>query len=273
MGTAISWPRLGSRWPIKEHVMSRIELPGPSTYVPVARSFLYRSLSLGFARPTRDIHAALRDGRFIQDLWDKLSLIAFMEPLLSERDPSIRWVSENMRSLSFEDVERGYTLGLQSTVSPARLTGRRRIREGEGTGDATIAEIRKCYELFGLITKGEEVPCGQHDHFPIKLELLHYLTLKEFQAGGHRDKAKLLDLLTTQKDFLERHLISQLPRCLAALRKSPGVPAVYTELTRIASEFVSRDIDWITLRISEESASSETAQRSPRASIDVGSQG
>ena len=252
--------------------MSRIELPGPSTYVPVARSFLYRSLSLGFARPTRDIHVALRGGRFMQELWDKLSLIAYMEPLLSERDPSIRWVSENMKSLSFEDFEASYTLGLKSTASSSRLSGERRIREGEGTGDTTIAELRKCYELFGLNTKGEEVPCGHHDHLRAKLEFLHYLTLKEFQAGSHRDKFKLLGLLKTQKDFVERHLISHLPRCLTELRKSPGVPAVYTELTRIASEFVSRDVDWITLRIWEESASPEVAQRRPKESVDVESQ-
>ncbi|MHC1741930.1 MAG: molecular chaperone TorD family protein [Syntrophobacteraceae bacterium] len=231
--------------------MSRIEIPSPATYVPVARSFLYKSLSLGFAHPTRDTHAALRDGRFMHEVWDKLSLIAHLIDLLPERASSIRMVSESLASLSFEDFETSYTLDFERAVADATQST---AHTGQNER-VSAAEIKKCYEGFGLTMNKMGILCTALDHLPSKLEFLHYLTLKEFQAGSHRNNAKTLEYLTAQKDFLECHLVSLLPLYLASFRRSPRIPAVYVELMRIASDFVRRDVEWVARRIEEESCS------------------
>lgn len=240
--------------------MTQIQIPSAATYVPVARSFLYKSLSVALGPPTRDNHAALRDGRFMNELWDKLSLIGYLEELLPERATSIRRVTENLSKLPYEELEASYVFCFEQDAEgrSERPSTEAEPLAHEGQDRGFSVEVRKYYDVFGLSMENTGTPWNDPDHLALKLSFLHYLTLKEFQAGSHGNKEKALDYLEIQRGFLEKHLLNRLSLFLARLQSPHPAAAVYLELTRIASEFVRRDIDWILSRIEAELLRSDT---------------
>lgn len=99
-------------------------------------------------------------------------------------------------------------------------------------------DLIRFYEHFGLQYDGGAIRLWP-DHLLIELECVHYLAFLE--SGTAADPASLR---RAQRDFLERHLLSWLPRLVQRLGSLPSAEP-YVTLTSVLQQFLSADRDWL----------------------------
>jgi putative dimethyl sulfoxide reductase chaperone len=245
--------------------MTHIELPSPAVYVPVARGFLYKSLSLGFSYPSQSAYAALQDGRFMQELWDRVSLISYLQDMLPTRVESTLMVSADLRGCSFEEFKTRH-VGAFGTAGPELPFPLNESRIREAGGDTLVEEIHESFERLGLSRRNQGITRGLPDHLSVELEFLQFLALKEFQAESQKDWEYATGYLQVQKHFIEWRLLKSFPGFFATFERSDRMPVLYSELVRITSEYVRRDSQWVTRRLENHQSRVEW-KKSRRSSI------
>ena len=190
-----------------------------------ARSRLYRLLADGLVYPARSLFAALKAGRYrddMQETWQALSRDP--EPVFDGLVASGKYLDFQAEYLRLFEVGMG--------VPPCPLySGIYR-----GGRKAVMEELTRFYNFFNLsIEQGAgELP----DHLATELEFMHFLAFKEL-AALHRN-VDAAPYRRAQADFLERQLASWLPALEARLgRLSP--PPFYVALVWLTNAFVQAE--------------------------------
>ena len=198
----------------------------------LARSVIYRLLSLGFLYPTNDLVTALRDEA-------------------GKADKSVNvygdWVTRLAKAFE-EDSDHASISGLESDY--ARLfdasiqTPCPPYESNYGsnhTYDLTreLADVAGFYRAFGLnmSNTNKEMP----DHISAEMEFMHILTLKEAHATmkGWSDKISLTR--DAQKKFLQAHLGRWTSAICTAIQQSADVK-FYRELADITNSHIEREV-------------------------------
>jgi DMSO reductase family type II enzyme chaperone len=209
-----------------------------STELAVARSNLYKLLSIGYSRPSQDLYRFISSGEFEKALRKSILDIPW-EP----------WQRQALGLLetdfalppgSFQDYESLYIsifdVGVPKAPCPL---GEGFYRIGSHRGEV-ILEVLTFYKAFALAIS--DAFKDLHDHIVAELEFLHFLTFKEQQAARERSDSD--PYLRAQQDFIDRHLGTMFPGMrISAERVLKG--GFFLTLIRLTELFVAWDRDYI----------------------------
>jgi DMSO reductase family type II enzyme chaperone len=209
-----------------------------ATELAVARSGLYKLLSIGYSRPTEDLYQFITSGGY--------------EKAVREVIRDIPW--DRMQGQALRLLDEGFTLGAGSFQEYESLyistfdVGMPRppcpLCEGWYSGGSNrsrvLHEVLTFYRAFGLSLS--EKFQDLHDHIVAELEFMHFLTFKEGQAG--REESDCAPYLRAQRDFIERHLGTMFPRMRVAL-ETVLKEGFFLALTRLAELFITCDRGYV----------------------------
>jgi putative dimethyl sulfoxide reductase chaperone len=217
---------------------------------PIVRSSVYKLLALAFKYPTPEVFEAYRDGDFIAALWDDMSRLPHLQSLVKEEAESQHKVKKELEGVTFQDFEVGYTRTFdvgapQPPCPPYEGVYRQGVER-----TALMIEVSEFYKHFGLAMSKEDGNRELPDHLSAELEFLHFLTFKEAQAMAEDTPDLLKGYVLAQKDFLERHMVSWLPKFCEKLQSSTKTP-FFRELAGTALKFVQADFDLTKSRLEE----------------------
>lgn len=230
--------------------MNYSTMPSAAIIDPIARSTVYKLLSLAFRYPTPEYFEGYRQGEFMSTLWENLSALPYLKELVDEELGTKDKVHKGLEGIAFEDFEVGYaqTFDVGAPEPPCPPYEGVYRQEVERTG--LLIEVAEFYKHFGLGMSKEEGNRELPDHLCAELEFLHFLAFKEAQAMEENTPDLLKGYVLAQKDFLERHIISWLPGFSEKLESSAAVP-FFGETARIASKFTRMDFDRACSRLRE----------------------
>jgi DMSO reductase family type II enzyme chaperone len=192
--------------------MDDVTMPVISTADPIARSAMYRLLSLAFRFPTAEVFARYQNGEYLSELLDRLSVIPHLEGLSTEEAGRRQEVQEGLRGLGLEDFRVRYTstFDVGAPEPPCPPYEGVYLKGVERTG--FMIRLSEFYRRFGLGISQEEGKRELPDHLSAELEFLHFLAFKEAQARSDPQHAEFLHgYLLAQRDFIQHHLTVWLP--------------------------------------------------------------
>ena len=195
-----------------------------------ARSRLYRLLADGFLYPDRTFFAALKAGRYRDDVVESYRSLSYGAELeFDELVATGSYVDFQAQYLRIFEVGMG--------TPPCPLYGGLH----RGGRKAVMEELTRFYNFFGLsLEQGAgELP----DHVTTELEFMHFLAFKELSALC-RDE-DVTPYRRAQYDFLDRQLISWLPSLAARLEGLAPPPLFYTALSSVTNAFVRAEHSYI----------------------------
>lgn len=217
----------------------------------LARSVIYRLLSLGFLYPTRDLVATLRDEAGKAD---------------KEVDVYGRWVTrltkvfeEGVDQISISGLESDYARLFEASVQtpcPPYESNYGSINTFGMTRQ--LADVAGFYRAFGLKLSdtNKEMP----DHISAEMEFMHILTLKEAHATMEGWKDKVSITRDAQKKFLQDHLGRWASAICTAMQKSAGAE-FYRELADITNSHIEREVSLF--KIKPEKVKKRVEEESP----------
>ncbi|PWC40407.1 molecular chaperone TorD family protein [Azospirillum sp. TSO22-1] len=199
-----------------------------------ARSNVYGLLAVGFRYPDDETFELIRNGSFVQAFLDNLTIglpaavddFRFRVNALAEagtdlptfENEYLRAFQTNAPSPSIPLYEGSYLPGVQK----ARI----------------LLELRGFYKHFGLDINQDERDL--EDSLTAELEFMQFLAAKQSQA--HEEGLSADPYVLAQRDFLERHLTTWLPKFESQVTEK--VPFVfYRSLAAIARVYAERDLD------------------------------
>lgn len=164
----------------------------------VARSAIYRILSLGFSYPEREILDFLGEG-LAGKLKEALQLLP--ETYRESLAPGVKDL-ESAQAFTDElegEYERLFRTELLSTPYETEYDPMRSVRKGQ-----ELADILGFYRAFGLAPseRRKELP----DHIAVELEFMSLLLQKEAYAGLNGWSEKVEVSIDAQRKFLRDHL-------------------------------------------------------------------
>jgi TorA maturation chaperone TorD len=114
-------------------------------------------------------------------------------------------------------------------------------REDRLIGESTVAVI-EAYARAGFADIAPEA--GPQDHIAVELKFLALLALREMEAWRGGDVAGAEKRLAQQREFLERHLATWVPRWADRLKAEARMPlfAALAELTRAGLDQASLEL-------------------------------
>lgn len=217
---------------------------------PMIRSSVYQLLSLVFKYPSPELFKAYRDGEFMAELWEGMSQLTHLQPLVNEEAELQHKVKKDLEGISFQDFEVGFTRTFDVGAPEPPCPPYEGIHRQGIERTHVMLEVSQFYKHFGLKMSDEEGRRELPDHLCAELEFLHFLTIKEAQAMQEDTPELLKGYVMAQKDFLERHLASWLPDYCQKLEKSAKAP-FYSDLARVTQKFTNLDLEWAASRFQE----------------------
>jgi putative dimethyl sulfoxide reductase chaperone len=198
------------------------------TAAPLARSHLYRLLSDCFLFPEREFFEDVRSGDLEAELTEALDGLPYsIEPSGAFQGFAID------AETSYEEFQSGFIQHFEVGTAgpPCPLYG----GIYQGGRNQVWEELIRFYNHFGLrlAPENRDLP----DHVSTELEFMHYLCFREAVAN---DGAERGQLLTAQRDFLERHLARWLPLLDQRARKR-GVAPTYLAVVTLTAAFVAAE--------------------------------
>ena len=202
-------------------------LTTPAEETTAARSSLYRLLADGFVYPDDACFAALKAGRYRDDVQ------GICDALPYDLEPAYDGLVASGTYTDFQaEYLRLFELGTGMPPCP--------LFSGlyQGGRKAVMEELTRFYHFFGLsIEQGAgELP----DHVTTELEFMHFLTFKELVALRQSEDAA--PCRRAQADFLERQLVSWLPALEERLQKL-GPPTFYVALVWLTNAVARAELD------------------------------
>ena len=204
----------------------------PAVKELLARSVIYRLLSLGFLYPTSDLVATLRDeaGKTDKD--------AGMYGQWATRLTKV--FEDEVDQISISGLESAYARLFEASVQTPCPPYESQYGSINTFGmSRQLADVAGFYRAFGLklSNTNKEMP----DHISAEMEFMHILTLKEAHATmkGWSDKISLTR--DAQKKFLQYHLGRWTSAICTAIQKSADVK-FYRELADITNSHIEREV-------------------------------
>ena len=192
----------------------------------IARSTVYKALSLGFSPPTKEVLAFIRKGyrqleealRFLPVGYELGEAVALLGKAVKEPDG---WEGEHNRL---------FRVGLVATPYETEHDPMRALRKGQ-----VLADILGFYTAFGLkpSERLKELP----DHIAVELEFMSLLLLKEAYARleGWEEQVNLC--VDAEGKFLRDHLGWWAFQFSDQVEKSAQVP-LYPALSQLLGRFL-----------------------------------
>ena len=215
----------------------------PMTQVdPTTRSAVYKLLSLAFKYPTPELFEAYRNGDFLSELFDAMSMLPHLKSLAQAHAGLTDTVRKELTGITFQDFKVHYSKTFDvGDPQPPCPPYEGVYREGiERTG--ILIEVSEFYKTFGLKITSEEGKRDLPDNLSAELEFLHFLTFKESQAREEGNQELLKGYVLAQKDFLERHMVNWIPKFSDKMQKLSTLP-LYAELAKITSTVALAEFD------------------------------
>jgi DMSO reductase family type II enzyme chaperone len=210
---------------------------------PSERSALYGLLALAFRHPTGEAFAAFRDGSFAAELQERMAGLAHLSPLLAAQAEWPQTLACTLAELDLREFEARFVQTFDAGApTPPCPPYERFHRDGDQT--SVLLEVSEFYQYFGLEMGQPDGPRELPDHLCAELEFLHFLTFKEGQAEAQDAFMLLQGYRLAQRDFLERHLASWVPRLAVALEQRSPLP-FYAWLGRITAGLVTSEVEWL----------------------------
>lgn len=211
---------------------------------PTVRSDVYKLLSLAFKYPTQELFEAYQNGEFLSELFESLALLPHLKPLADARAGMVDAVRQELAGVAYKDFASQYIntfdVGTpQPPCPPYEGTFRPDVER-----TTLLIEVAGFYQHFGLKITTEEGKREQPDHLTAELEYLHFMTFKEYQMRTEGNPDLLKGYILAQKDFIERHLVSWLPKFSEKMQTSSAVP-MYSRLAELTSQVASAEFDLV----------------------------
>lgn len=207
---------------------------------PAVHSNTYRLFALGFKYPTREAFELYRNGQFLSELMSHLSSLPHLSSIALEEAGITEEVSGDLEGIAFEDFETTYVGTFDVGFPEPPCPPYEGLYNKAMPRTQVMLEVGAFYTHFGLAMSQEEGKRELPDYLCAELEFLHFLTFKEAQAGEEDNQELANGYLLARKDFLERHMVSWLPKFY---EKVQGVDALafYPDLARILVRFVNSE--------------------------------
>jgi TorA maturation chaperone TorD len=116
-------------------------------------------------------------------------------------------------------------------------------RTGRKSGHVAVA-VERAYAAAGVALSPSalgELP----DHAGVELEFLSHLCAQEAQAWTDRAPDDAVDLLRSQRQFLDQHLLRWFPMLMRRVSDSVDPTGIYGDIVEAAHAFVVHDRDLI----------------------------
>ena len=191
---------------------------------PIAEAYMF--LARAFAYPERGFIDLLGSAEGAHGLGNLLASLPF----------PMDWSDELESSSTWEDLEAEYIdkLDVGNHEAPSCSLYEGVIRDNV-TRVATFTDLLRCYDYFGV--KLSETRRRFPDYLGVQLEFMAFLGHKVTEI--ERDGGDSGPLRRAQRDFLERHLLSWVPRLNERIERNVR-ESLYKSLSRLLLRFLTR---------------------------------
>jgi len=107
------------------------------------------------------------------------------------------------------------------------------------------------YSAYNFVVDFEKARVVAPDHIAIELEFMHTLVeaqIKAMEAGG----ADVEDILSLQKEFLNKHILQWVPMYLISMKYESRTP-LYHDAAEMAMEFLLSDNEYLSSKVKKSS--------------------
>jgi DMSO reductase family type II enzyme chaperone len=210
----------------------------PAVKELLARSVIYRLLSLGFLYPTSDLVATLRD-----------------EAGKTDKDAGMygRWATrltkvfeDEVDQISISGLESAYARLFEASVQTPCPPYESQYGSINTFGmSRQLADVAGFYQAFGLklSNTNKEMP----DHISAEMEFMHILTLKEAHATMEGWTDKISVTRDAQKKFLLDHLGRWVSAICMSMQKSAAAE-FYRELAKITNSHIKNEVNLLNIK-------------------------
>ena len=210
----------------------------PAVKELLARSVIYRLLSLGFLYPTSDLVATIRD-----------------EAGKTDKDAGMygRWATrltkvfeEEVDQISISGLESAYARLFEASVQTPCPPYESQYGSINTFGmSRQLADVAGFYQAFGLklSNTNKEMP----DHISAEMEFMHILTLKEAHATMEGWTDKISITRDAQKKFLLDHLGRWASAICMSIQKSADAE-FYRELAKITHSHIENEVNLLKIK-------------------------
>ncbi len=199
-----------------------------SKHQDIARSTIYKYLSLAIDYPTGETAEILSSGALFTELSAQVQKLSTdFQPLTEKLSP----LEEELNNFEIlEDIQVVYTRFFDMAIKKPSFSlyetaNAMATSEAEKTA-AFLAELENLYAREGITLSDRDMP----DHLATELEFMHFLC-----ANNKVDQ---------QADFLKYHLNNWLPQLAQSFLKHETIP-FYSQLIMFIAHFVETDQDYL----------------------------
>lgn len=108
--------------------------------------------------------------------------------------------------------------------------------------------VTDIYSAFDFMVDFEVARTLSSDHIGVELEFMHHLASAELKARKNDDTAAIKELVETQHEFLNKHLLQWAPMYLINMKYEARTP-LYYDAADMALEFILSDNEYLTKEI------------------------
>ena len=109
--------------------------------------------------------------------------------------------------------------------------------------------VTDIYSAFDFMVDFEVARTLSSDHIGVELEFMHHLASAELKARKNDDTAAIKELVDTQHQFINKHLLQWAPIYLINMKYEARTP-LYYDAADMALEFILSDNEYLTKEIS-----------------------
>lgn len=205
---------------------------------PMVGSNLYHLLAFGFKYPTREAFEAYQDGQYLSELMAHMASLPHLSSVVLEEAGIADKVSRELEAIAFEDFETTYVSTFDVGFPEPPCPPYEGLYNEAMPRTEVMLEVGSFYTHFGLAMSQDEGKRELPDYLCAELEFLHFLKMKEAHARQADNQELVNGYLLAQKDFLERHMVSWLPKFSEKVQSVDDL-VFYPDLARILGRFVN----------------------------------
>ena len=227
--------------------------PHPVVGEPILLSYIYHLLAVGFKYPTCESFEYLQSGQFMRDLFTYFIVLPHLSSVAVEEMPVIEKVYGDLKKIDFRSFETKYVRAFDAGFPEPPCPPYEGVYAEKATKMETMMEVSEFYRHFGLIMNQSMGKRELPDYLCAELEFMHFLALKEAQAGEGNQAELLNGYILAQKDFLERHFINWFPKFHEKVLGVHDLP-FYPDLARITLRYINSEYGRVSKLAEKETA-------------------